>query len=96
MEAIVGFEQVLGHHLHGAERGHEVRVAVPAWHDVPVKMIGDTGACGRPEIHAEVHPLGTELAPDDRRCAMKRVTDLSTLDGREALELGDVAPRCDH
>ena len=55
--------QVLRHHAHVGEHGHEVVVAGPARDDVQVQVIGDAGARGRAEVEADVVALRAE-----RRC----------------------------
>src|SRR5439155_15723120 len=59
-QAVVGLEEVLRHHAHLGDRGHEVRVARPARHDVPVEVIDDARAGRGPEVHADVESVGAE------------------------------------
>ena len=48
---------MLGEHLHVADNGHEVGVAVPARHDVPVAVLIDAGAGHAAEVHADVEAV---------------------------------------
>ena len=49
--------QVLGHHPHVGQHGHEVRVAVPARHDVEVQVAADTRPGDAAEVDARVEAL---------------------------------------
>ena len=56
-------EEMLGHHLHVGEHGHEVRVARPPRHDVLVQMRRDRPARHVPEVPADVERVGPVGAP---------------------------------
>jgi hypothetical protein len=51
-QAIVTVQQMLRHHPGLGNYRHEVRVAIPAGHDVPMKMILDSRAGALSQVHA--------------------------------------------
>src|SRR6516225_5779282 len=46
LQAVLGRREILGQHARVADRGHEVRVAVPPWHEMHVQVIDDAGTGG--------------------------------------------------
>src|SRR5918996_2534196 len=52
LKAVVTVEQMLGHDARLRHHRHEVSVAFPAWHDMPMEMIFDARAGAFAEIHA--------------------------------------------
>src|SRR3989442_15312088 len=79
LQTIVGREQVLGHDAHVAHDWHEVRVARPARHDVPVKMVAHAGAGARAEVHAQVEALRPEHARERGERAPERLRQIGVL-----------------
>ena len=54
----VGVLEALGQHPHLADDRHEVRVALPARHDVDVDVVGDAGARDLPRLAPTLNPSG--------------------------------------
>src|SRR5687768_12465601 len=74
LQAVVTVEQMLGHDAGLRDYRHEVRVAFPARHDVPMKMIFDARAGAFAEIHAQVDASWIDgLAHDLDRVAQRLV-----------------------
>src|SRR5580693_4072616 len=57
-----GLRQSLVHDLDVVDDRHEVRVAVPARHDVKVHVVGNPGAGRAPDVRSNVEALGVERA----------------------------------
>src|SRR5262249_48437122 len=52
--------QLLRQDPHLSDHGHEIRVAIPARHEVNVEVIDDARAGGSPQVHAYVDALRGE------------------------------------
>jgi len=70
---------VLRHDAHLGEHRHEVGVAVPARHDVPVEVVLHARAGAAPEIHAEVEALGVERLVERRERPPQRLRQIGVL-----------------
>ena len=66
-EPVVGVEQVLRHDPHVGDHRHEVRVAGPARHEVPVQMVGDAGARRTRRGSCRRSSLGAQRSLEDAR-----------------------------
>ena len=64
-EPVEAVEQVLRHHPSLADHRHEIGIAFPARHDMPMEMRLDAGAGAFAEIHAQVDAAGIEGLADD-------------------------------
>ena len=77
-ELAARLDEMLRHHLHVGQDGHEVRVAQPARNEVEVDVIDDPGACHSSQVPAKVVALwGVELRERADALAGEAV-DLST------------------
>ena len=71
---------------------HEIRIAVPAWNDVRMKM-GDAAAGSRAEIEAQVECVGFERSAEDVLARDYLVHQVGPFAGIEVGEVGDVPER---
>src|SRR5262249_1173275 len=79
LQAIEGGEEMLRHDTHVADDGHEVRVAAPARHDVPVEVITHPRARAGTEVHAEVETLRREDGRQRGERAPERLGEVGVL-----------------
>src|SRR5689334_22134054 len=54
VEMAQGRTEVLRHHAHVGDDGHEIGVAVPTRHDVHVEVLADARACRLAEVDPDV------------------------------------------
>src|SRR4051812_24589706 len=89
-------EQVLRDHLDVGQHRHEVRVAVPARHDVDVAVVNDPGARDAAEVPPDVEALRREDGPQrlDRR--HREPLHFERLSVLEVVERRAVPVRRDH
>ena len=74
LQSIVAVEQMLRHHPGLADDGHEIGIALPARHDVPVQMVFDAGTGALAEIHSQIDSARLQhLAHDVHRAAQRLV-----------------------
>lgn len=79
-----------------ADGGHEVCVANPAWHDVHVKMVCDSGSGGASQVHADVESVGAVDFTHRRLAALRQIHHLVRGFFRCGCEFSDVRVRHDH
>jgi len=65
LQKVVKSIERLGNDVHIGENGHEVRVTIPAWNDVPVKMSGKSCTGDLPQVQTDVETIGRH-DPADR------------------------------
>ena len=72
----------LGQHARLAHDGHEVRVAAPPRHDVPVQVLGDPRA-GRsvPRFSPTLNPCGSDASPERADRSLQQRLELGVLLG---------------
>src|SRR3954471_4900257 len=89
-------EQVLRDDLDVAQHRHEVRVAVPARHDVDVTVVDDACAGDAAQVPADVEPLGREDVPQGLDRLDGEPVRLERLGVLEVVERRAVPVRRDH
>jgi len=87
---------VLVHGLDLGQHRHEIRIAVPARHDVKVDVVGDAGARRAAGVGADVEALWPQRFAQDRDRPLRGAHERGGLGVVEVVELGPVRDRGDH
>ena len=64
-QPIVTVQQMLRRHPGFGNHGHEVGIALPARHDMPMKMILHSRAGAFSKVHTEIYSGGLQDTPND-------------------------------
>src|SRR5699024_3948366 len=92
-ELFAGGREQLGQRFGLADDRKEVRVPVPAGHDVLVGMRSDPGACPRALVHSQVEPRRTFSAAKHLHTRGDEIGRFVPFGVREVGEIGDVPVR---
>lgn len=86
-QSVKGVGNMLGNGAHLGQHGHEVVVAVPARHDVPVEMGGDSRACGLALVEADVEAVRGQMGAKNGNTFLHNPHDCATF---FFIKIGDV------
>src|ERR1700729_1043647 len=96
LEQIEGLLEMLRDDAGGRQHRHEVYVAVPARHHVPVHMIGEARARAASQIRAEIEAVALERGAQELDRHGLQLGERGALGSVEQFGRGEMAPRRDH
>src|SRR5690242_15861274 len=74
---------MLRHYMRLRDHRHEVSVAFPARHDVPMQMVRDTGAGAFAEIHPQIDAAGIKCMANDLNGSAQRIIEIAKFVARQ-------------